>query len=93
MVSAQEQYLLNDNISEILGGTFKILGKVIKVCKNNREGIDLLRKAILNILDKDSLADFMTILKEPDLDQFNLPEVRFTIESPAAIVIPIAIYA
>ncbi|MBC8589657.1 hypothetical protein H8689_00660 [Lachnospiraceae bacterium NSJ-29] len=53
----------------------------------------MLRKAILNILDKDSLADFMTILKEPDLDQFNLPEVRFTIESPAAIVIPIAIYA
>lgn len=93
VVSAQEQYLSNDNISEILGGTFKILGKVIKVCDNNGKGINLLRKTTLNILDPDSLTSFMTIFQSPDLAQFNLPEVRFTIESPAAIVIPIAIYA
>lgn len=93
VVSTQEQYLSNDNISEILGGTFKILGKVIKVCKNNEEGINLLRKTTLNILDQDSLTGFMEIFRDPELTQFNLPEVRFIIESPSAIVIPIAIYA
>lgn len=44
VLSAQEQYLANDNISEILGGRFKILGKVIKMCKDENESINLLRK-------------------------------------------------
>lgn len=33
VLSAQEQYLANDNISEILGGKFKILGKILKYAK------------------------------------------------------------
>lgn len=31
VLSAQEKYLENDNISELIGGNFKILGKVIKI--------------------------------------------------------------
>lgn len=93
VLSAQEQYLANDNISEIIGGTFKILGKVIKVCKDSDDGINLLRKTALNVLDYDSLDEFRTLFKTPELSQFNLPEVRFIIESPSAIIIPVAIYA
>lgn len=93
VLSAQEQYLANDNISEIIGGTFKILGKVIKVCKDSDDGINLLRKTALNVLDYDSLDEFRTLFKAPELSQFNLPEVRFVIRSPSAIIIPVAIYA
>ena len=50
VLSAQEQYLANDNISEILGGQFKILGKVIAICKDDSDSIDLLRKTTLSIL-------------------------------------------
>lgn len=44
VLSVQEQYLANDNISEIIGGHFKVLGKVISICKKSTESIDLLRK-------------------------------------------------
>ena len=49
VLSAQEQYLSNDNISEILGGHFKVLGKVIAICADKTESIDLLRKTTLSI--------------------------------------------
>ena len=75
VLSVQEQYLANDNISEILGGHFKILGKVISICK------------------EDLLNELFAELKTDDMKQFNLPELRTKIESPAVIVIPIAIYA
>ena len=47
VLSAQEQYLANDNISEILGGKFKVLGKVIAICKDDSESIDLFDSPLL----------------------------------------------
>lgn len=92
VLSAQEQYLSNDNISEIIGGNFKVLGKVISICKEETDTIDLLRKTTLAILPEELLKDMFSGL-ETDLNQFNLPELKTQIPSPAVIVIPIAIYA
>ena len=93
VLSAQEQYLANDNISEILGGRFKILGKVIKMCKDENESINLLRKTTLNILDQESLKEFLGAFEAEELKMYNLPAMRTEIKGPAAIIIPIAIYA
>ncbi len=93
VLSAQEQYLANDNISEILGGKFKVLGKVIGICKDQSESIDLLRKTTLSILTDEILADAFAGFKNEDMQQFNLPELVTKIKGPAMIVIPIAIYA
>lgn len=93
VLSAQEQYLANDNISEILGGRFKVLGKVIAVCKDDSACIDLLRKTTLSILKDETLADIFAEFKSEDMQQFNLPELVTKIKGPAMIVIPIAIYA
>ena len=93
VLSAQEQYLANDNISEIIGGRFKVLGKVISVCKDNTEEIDLLRKTSLAVLSEEFLKDMLSGFNSGDISQFNLPEIKTKIESPAVIVIPIAIYA
>ena len=93
VLSAQEQYLANDNISEILGGRFKVLGKVIAVCKDDSACIDLLRKTTLSILKDETLADIFAGFKSEDMQQFNLPELVTKIKGPAMIVIPIAIYA
>lgn len=93
VLSVQEQYLANDNISEIIGGHFKVLGKVISICKEDTENIDLLRKTSLTILQEDLLNDMFSGFKTEDMKQFNLPELKTKITSPAAIVIPIAIYA
>lgn len=93
VLSAQEQYLSNDNISEILGGHFKVLGKVIAICADKTESIDLLRKTTLSILPHDLLSDMFLCLQNEDMKQYNLPELKTEISGPAVIVIPVAIYA
>lgn len=93
VLSAQEQYLSNDNISEILGGHFKVLGKVIAICADKTESIDLLRKTTLSILPHDLLADMFSYLQNEDMKQYNFPELKTEISGPAVIVIPVAIYA
>lgn len=93
VLSAQEQYLSNDNISEILGGRFKVLGKVIAVCKDNSESIDLLRKTTLSILSDDILTTLFAAFQDAEFKQFNFPELITKIDGPAVIVIPVAIYA
>lgn len=93
VLSAQEQYLSNDNISEIIGGHFKALGKVIAICKDETENIDLLRKTTLSILPIDLLTEPFSGFQNDDTKQFNLPELKTQISGPAVIVIPVAIYA
>ncbi|MEY8312295.1 hypothetical protein AALA61_09915 [Oscillospiraceae bacterium 42-9] len=93
VLSAQEKYLSNDNISEILGGRFKVLGKVIAICKDDSENIDLFRKTTLSILSDDILSEALSAFQNEDFKQFNLPTLNTKIYGPAVIVIPIAIYA
>lgn len=93
VLSVQQQYLSNDNISEILGGRFKILGKVIAICKDETESIDLLRKTSLSIISEVGLEEIFSGLKNADMKEFNFPELKTKIIGPAVIVIPIAIYA
>lgn len=93
VLSAQEQYLSNDNISEILGGRFKVLGKVIAICRDETESIDLLRKTTLSVLSENMIAEMFSGFKNDEANQFSLPELKTKIKGPAVIVIPVAIYA
>lgn len=93
VLSAQEQYLSNDNISEILGGRFKVLGKVIAICRDDSESIDLLRKTVLSVLPEETLSEMFSGFKNEALSGCNLPELKTTITGPAVMVIPVAIYA
>lgn len=93
VLSLQQQYLIgNENVSEIVGGRFKVLGKVIKICKTKNESIDLLRKTTLSTMNKSIIETLGPLFKSDELSQFNLPEVVFDIVGPSAIIIPIAIY-
>ena len=93
VLSAQEQYLENDNVSEIIGGRFKVLGKVIAISHNETEEIDLLRKTTLSILPEDTLNQMFSEFNTEETKQFNLPPLVTKIAGPALIVIPVAIYA
>lgn len=92
VLSAQEQYLANDNVSEILGGHFKVLGKVVAICEDETENINLLRKTTLSVLSPESLKEIFSDLNSEELQQFNLPELKTNIIGLAVIVIPVAIY-
>lgn len=93
VLSAQNQYLTNDNISELLGGRFKVLGKVISVRQDQNDKINLLRKTTLSLFND---ADLQTLLQESLKEageKLSLPNLITEICGPAVIVIPIAIYA
>ena len=92
VLSVQEQYLTNDNISEIIGGHFKVLGKVISICEKDTENINLLRKTSLSNLSEELLNEMFSGFRATGTQQFNLPELKTKITGPAVIVIPIAIY-
>ena len=85
--------MTNDNISEIIGGRFKVLGKVISVCRDEDESIDLLRKTTLSFFSEAYICEILSGFKNIDLSQLNLPELKTKITGPAIMVIPIAIYA
>lgn len=93
VLSVQERYLTNDNISEIIGGSFKILGKVIAICKNDTESINLLRKTTLSLLSDNMIEEIFKNFNNENFKDFNFPRFRTKIQGPALIVIPIAIYA
>ena len=93
VLSAQEQYLSNDNISEILGGHFKVLGKVIAICKDDTENINLLRKTTFSFLPSESVKEMFAEFQNDAMEGLNLPEFKTQIQGPALIVIPVAIYA
>lgn len=92
VLSVQEQYLTNDNISEIIGGHFKVLGKVIYICEKNTENNNLLRKTSLSILSEELLNGMLLGFKTKEMQEFNFPDLKTKINGPAVIVIPIAIY-
>ena len=93
VLSAQKQYLANENISELIGGRFKVLGKVISICSNSNDNIDLLRKTTLSVLPENTLDDIVKSFKGNEKDQLRFPELITKIDGPAVILIPIAIYA
>ena len=93
VLSTQEQYLSNDNISEIIGGSFKVLGKVIAICKDDSDNISLLRKTTLSLLSEGMLEQMFAGFNTTEHQELNLPEFKTKISGPALIVIPIAIYA
>ena len=93
VLSAQEQYLSNDNVSEILGGRFRVLGKVIAICKNQNESIDLLRKSTLSLIPQGIIEQSFSEPFGEVTKRLALPEFKTKIIGPAVIVIPIAIYA
>lgn len=93
VLSVQEQYLANDNVSELIGGRFKVLGKVISIYESEKESIDLLRKTTLSILPEKILNDMVEGFKDEELKEYHLPRLVTKINGPAVIVLPVAIYA
>lgn len=101
VLPAQSQYLSNDNISELIGGKFKVIGKVIQVCAQDGESINLLRKTALSAIGDPLLRSFFEEINlitgnsahSAAKNDINLPIVDYIVQKPAALIIPIAIYA
>lgn len=84
-------YFFNGNSSEIVDGKFKVLGKVAKVCTQG-EKIDLLRNTSLSIFKESLLGEMLSGFNADSNQDMNIGELDTTVQGPALLVIPIAIY-
>lgn len=92
ILPTHENYFLNNNMSEITDGNYKILGKVVQICKTDGE-ISLLRNTVFSRLQLDKMKEFQDVFNEPSLSQFvGEGGITTTIQAPVIMIIPIAIY-
>ena len=92
ILPTDENYFLNSNMSEVTDGNYKILGKVIQICKENGE-ISLLRNTVFSKLQIEKMNEFEELFNDPALKQFIGEDGLSTkVKAPVAMIIPIAIY-
>lgn len=92
ILPTDENYFLNNNMSEVTDGNYKILGKVIQICKEDGE-ISLLRNTVFSKLQIEKMKEFEELLNDPALKQFIGEDGLSTkVKAPVAMIIPIAIY-
>lgn len=92
VLPTDENYFLNNNMSEITDGNYKILGKVVQICKDSVE-ISLLRNTVFSKLQLDKMKEFRDVFNDPALADFvGNGGITTTIEAPVIMIIPIAIY-
>lgn len=73
-------------------GNYKILGKVVQICKDSGE-ISLLRNTVFSKLQLDKMKEFRDVFNDPALADFvGNGGITTTIEAPVIMIIPIAIY-
>lgn len=92
ILPTDENYFLNNNMSEVTDGNYKILGKVVQICKEDGE-ISLLRNTVFSRLQLDKMKEFQDVFNDPPLSQFvGEGGITTTIQAPVIMIIPIAIY-
>lgn len=92
VLPTDENYFLNNNMSEVTDGNYKILGKVIRICIDDGE-ISLLRNTVFSKLQLDKMEEFQKMFSDPSLSQFVGDDgIKTVITNPVIMIIPIAIY-
>jgi hypothetical protein len=92
VLTVDEQYLSDPTMSDVVDGTFKVLGKVVRHLTDSTDSISLLRKTALAHAP-DVLSKFLAAFENLDSDIFALPEMKTEIEGPALQILPIAIFS
>lgn len=92
ILPTDENYFLNNNMSEITDGNYKILGKVVQICRSEGE-ISLLRNTVFSKLQLEKMKEFQEVFNEPALREvFGDEHIVTTLEAPVIMIIPNAIY-
>lgn len=85
-------YFFNQNMNELIDGSFKIFGKVTKICTSEDEKINLLRNTSFTLIREKMLDELFTSFNSLNDENFNIENVKTIIEAPSILIIPIAIY-
>ena len=94
VLTVETQYLNDPAMSDLVDGTFEVIGKVIRVVREGPTGVDLLRKTTLGKFPRQLLEQGFKPLSELSSQQnFGLSTIQWEIPPPVIQVLPIAIFA
>ena len=94
VVTIEIQYLNDPLMSDLVDGTFHVVGKIIRVVSDNSEAISLIRKTAMSKMPHHILNETFSILSTLTNDQkFELPELEWEIQGPVIQIIPIAVFS
>lgn len=93
VITCQPDFFNRSDPNEIIDGEFFVIGKVVKVVPDNSNVINLLRKTPLGRLDPTMLSSLTVPFSQLEETGFQ-QDLKFTtsIEGPAILIIPIAIF-
>ena len=91
VMTVEGRYFIDPTMNDIIDGTFRVFGKVVRVVESNGESISLFRKAALGkFVEGENILDGMT----ENMSSIGYKETLETeIAGPAIQIIPIAIYS
>jgi hypothetical protein len=93
VISLETQNLNDPTMSDLVDGTFRVVGKVTRCLSKSDGAISLNRKSAINRLPPLALEQFKMALQGPELAEMSLPKLEWEIPGPAIQVLPIAIFA
>lgn len=93
VISIETQNLNDPTMSDLVDGTFRVVGKVTRSVNEGEGSISLNRKSAFNRLPSSALEQFKIAFQAPALREMHLPELEWEIKGPAIQVLPIAIFA
>lgn len=92
VVTLENQFLNDPAMSDLIDGTFSVLGKVIRVVREG-ERISLVRNSAISMSP-----EFLNVLVESFMKMqatpgFSVPDMAYEVDGPAFQVLPVAIYS
>lgn len=94
VITLENEFLNDPSMSDLVDGTFQVIGKIIRVIPSNENRISLIRKTAFSALPEEILKNTFGPLNALGTTQgFGIPELKWDIEGPVLHVIPLAIFS
>jgi hypothetical protein len=94
VLTVEKQYLNDPSMSDLVDGTFRVVGKVIRSVATDGDSISLLRKTAMSRVPADILKGVTEALsKLKEQHGFAMPAMELEIRGPVMQVLPLAIFS
>lgn len=93
VITVEQQYLSDPSMADLVDGTFRVVGKVIRVVGAGDDAISLNRKSAMGKLPPQTLEEMKSAFASPELGGFAFRPLEWEVTGPAIQILPIAIFA
>lgn len=94
VITLEQEFLNDPTMSDLVDGQFNVLGKVIRVIKDDQNSINLIRKTAISAMPEKNMKEAFSRLSALSHEQgFKTPPLELEIKGPVVQVLPIAIFA